>query len=148
MVATHPPPLFQGVSLIQRNEGVKYRGMQVVLIAVHFFDLHNTYLPRNACGHQQNTAHVYIPRDKRWEHLHPHAMPAFFTSQNPFMRLESMLEVLYQQLLVSRAGLIHKMNHLIGMLSSSRLDKLLRSKYTSSLKKRFKRILLYSNTLE
>lgn len=55
----------------------------------------NTCLFRNADGHQQNLAHYHIPIDRRWEHLHPLAMPAFFMSQNPFMEFESMLEVLY-----------------------------------------------------
>lgn len=69
--------------------------MQVALISVQLFNLCDTYLLRNACGHQQNLAHYCISIDKRWKHLHPIAMPAFFMSQNPFMELESMLEVLY-----------------------------------------------------
>lgn len=67
----------------------------VFFIPVHLFDLCNIHLLRNAYGHQQNLAHYCIPIDKRWEHLHPDAMPAFFMSQNPFMEFESMLEMLY-----------------------------------------------------
>lgn len=94
---TPTTPLSKFISYLEKGGSETWwgRGMQVTLISVHLFDLHNTYLLRNAYGHQQNLAHDCIPGDKWWEHLHPNAMPASFMSQNPFMELESMLEVLY-----------------------------------------------------